>query len=254
MLLINTSAVFAMNVATIAPNMGVTTIECGNDDKRMCYRELHPNGKPSKEVPGGAKSVTTTKLELLDGLELNIGELPRITGFFYTDSTTNEFDFSTDEFDFSKNCNGIGMINVPSLYDPSIGIDIPIFFTNAIETGAIVINNFQEWYTTFMFINNSSNYVNGKALVYPNPTSSNTFIKLNDKYFSNITIQSAEYQLFSPNMSLIATINSIENITVIPYDYLTSNGVYTVICHITYLDTNNQIVNDTFTLTFIVSI
>ena len=143
---------------------------------------------------------------------------------------------------------GIGYIGATAYYNHIYNGDTSHFYVlyNAIE-----IADYSEWLAVCQFLSNVANYVGGKALVYPDPTSSTAFIKLNDTYLSSKNIQSASYQLFNPSMALITTITDVANIVQIPSNYITSYGMYTVICNITYLDANNQLSNEVFTLTFI---
>lgn len=94
------------------------------------------------------------------------------------------------------------------------------------------------------------------VIIYPNPTTSNAFIKLNDDLLTMINIQAASYQLIGPNNLPITTFTPTNptNIVEISNTYLVYDGVYTVMCNISFLDANNTPMNNIFKVQFVVNI
>ena len=118
-----------------------------------------------------------------------------------------------------------------------------------INTNGTEIFNYYEWLIAVGAVNPN------KALVYPNPTSSNVFIKLTDDYVTRMDdIQTITYQLYDFNkQKLITTLISYDPLdeVEIPAKYITIAGTYIVICNVSYLNTIGQLATDTFKVQFI---
>jgi len=120
---------------------------------------------------------------------------------------------------------------------------------------AIEFDDYDEWLAAALFIYDTNNYVDGKVLVYPNPTSHTAFVKLQDDYINTNNVQSVSYNLFDNNQAIITTFtpNNIEDIVIIPDNYINLNGTYYIKCNVSYLLPNNQLSTEIITLSFIVS-
>ena len=135
---------------------------------------------------------------------------------------------------------GIGWIDA-HYFDDSNGYHF-------IRTNEIVISNYYDWLIQSGIVSNE------KAIVYPNPTSSNTSIKLVEDYVTKMdNIQQIVYFLYDANQTLITTLISTDPLedVEISANYITAAGTYFIVCNVKYLNTIGQLATDEFALQFV---
>jgi hypothetical protein len=227
LLLINTQDVFARSVLTCSCEVSSSSGSCGSCSYKGAY--CKPSG-------GGGIKCEYDDVKASD-FGLNIG----LTSMEIPDEQNTSAFFPLDTI--SK--RGKGYINATVLYNQGDSGDVDVYLLcNAIE-----IEDYDEWLAVCKFLYGTDT-PNNLVSVYPNPTSANAYVKLNDNYLH--FVKSASYQLISPSGSPITTFapSNIAETIDIPAKLLTTRGVYTIKCNVEYLDANNTLTNTTLNIPF----
>lgn len=227
------------NEAFALPGTGVgaATIDCETCNCNTAVQCICvTNGKTT--VYGHAKRAVFDVSGLIDNNgAYPVGELAT-ADIFIPDSDTE------DEED------GWGYINIPVFYD-EIGNRNIYIIDKAIE-----FTNYAEWLDALNFVKKQENYIGNKVLVYPNPTNSSAFVKLNDDLSSIYDIESVKVDLYYGNNStLIKTYIPERFDSLIPIDAncLQNSGAYYIMCTIYYYNLEGVIEADITTIPLMVT-
>ena len=200
---------------------------------------------PNGTRPPGSGHITCEWGEsLFDGLLSDLGNIR--PGEQYI---TNVF-FPSDEGFDTITKKGAGYIGAKADYYFWSEL-LEEFIYSYITCDAIKIQGYDAWYEAATYVQNDSNYVEGKVLVYPNPTMGNAFLKLNSNFIINSNVESVSYELYNSGQTLLTTLIplNVTNVVEIPDNYISNNGTYFVKCHITK---SNGALNEVITLSFVV--
>jgi len=246
-LFLNTNSIFAL---TITIETKTTTVKCVGDTGICRISDVVSTGQ--------AQSTTTTTKTTISNVVYNpdakyyakcgdtflsqneVADLPKTSVFILTDRTTNAPDYLGDR-------KGIGFINVPYLDDADGS-------THYIHTDSDrVFTSYYEWLKAYNKFYGVREIENNLVSVYPNPTSSTTFIGFNPEMVSEIDNGKIIMNLYY-NDRLIHSFaaDRFDEVITINSDYLVEKGVYHLNCNadITYKD--GRFANETFTVSFVV--
>lgn len=215
MLLINTQTVFSL------PAVWAKCFKPGGKSPCGECHGIKPYGSGGITC-GTAKDIQVHDFGLAIGTTSFTTSNEQRTGVFFSDSG----DVST------KTGKGyIGAIVIYNHYSDYLNENVNAY--NLCE--AIEIEDYDEWLALANSIYNIDNYVDGKVLVYPNPTSDVVFVKLEDNFVDNANVISVRYEVYNSNQELLTTLESSNatDIVIIPTTYIQTNGNYFVKCYLT---------------------
>ncbi|MDR0926627.1 MAG: hypothetical protein LBO69_02540 [Ignavibacteria bacterium] len=146
--------------------------------------------------------------------------------------------------------NGTRYINVPITSDTLTG-DVVLLIE---AEGVVVVPTTEDnWDEIIRCLEDAKNYADEKVLVYPNPTSNTSFVKLYEDYVSTYNVQSVSVQIYK-GATLVATLNSSDpnSIILIDESIIPTGDTYYANCSIVYIDGTSTEQVDVVNVPFVV--